>query len=192
MEKSSHGQPSHCCLAVLFVFVTGVGGINADGSIKRVVNTGRTSVNAWCQAPCSEDELVRGVASRLNDMLEFPNENSEYFQLLKYKQDEFYGIHHDYLSISRDRQEGCRILTAYLYLSNVEEGGGTRFDKLDLTVMPKLGRILIWPSVLDESPHDKDFRTTHTALPVEEGVKYGANSWYHQRDFRTPNANGCT
>ena len=62
-----------------------------------------------------------------------------------------------------------------MYLNDVEAGGGTNFDKLDITVMPKRGRALLWPNVLDESPHTKDDRTTHQALPVEKGIKYGAN-----------------
>ena len=30
------------------------------------------------------------------------------------------------------------------------------------------------------------------ALPVEAGVKFGANLWIHQYDFRTPHKSGCT
>lgn len=60
-----------------------------------------------------------------------------------------------------------------MYLNDVPEGGGTRFNNLDLTVKPKKGAALIWPSVLDERPHDKDERTMHEAMPVIEGVKYG-------------------
>jgi hypothetical protein len=67
--------------------------------------------------------------------------------------------------------EGCRILTVYLYLNDVEEGGGTNFPVLDLTVMPKQGRVVLWPSVLDSNPHDMDNRTNHQALPVVQGVK---------------------
>jgi prolyl 4-hydroxylase len=74
------------------------------------------------------------------------------------------------------RQPGVRILTLYLYLNDVEEGGGTNFDELDITVMPKRGRALLWPSVLDSDPDQKDERTTHQALPVGKGsIKYGAN-----------------
>ena len=73
----------------------------------------------------------------------------------------------------------------FLLLSNdVEAGGGTNFPELDLTVMPKRGRVLIWPSVLDDDPNEKDDRTDHQALPVEAGKKYGANAWLHMRDFK--------
>jgi prolyl 4-hydroxylase len=80
----------------------------------------------------------------------------------------------------------------YLYLNDVEEGGGTNFDKLNITVMPKRGRALLWPSVLNEKPNMKDDRTTHQALPVEKGIKFGANAWFHMRDFKAPHAALCT
>ena len=50
--------------------------------------------------------------------------------------------------------------------------------------MPKRGKALIWPSVLNDSPNLKDGRTEHQALPVEAGIKYGANAWVHQKDFK--------
>lgn len=55
-------------------------------------------------------------------------------------------------------------------------GGGTDFPLLDLTVMPKKGSAVIWPSVKNEAPNEKDSRTDHQALPVEAGTKYGANA----------------
>ena len=96
-----------------------------------------------------------------------------------------------FFTYKANRQQGVRILTVYLYLNEVEEGGGTNFDVLGLTVMPKRGRVLIWPSVLNEDPWKEDHRTSHQALPVEKGIKYGANAWFHMRDFKTPNINGC-
>jgi prolyl 4-hydroxylase len=62
-----------------------------------------------------------------------------------------------------------------MYLSDVEAGGGTNFPNLDVTVMPKKGRALLWPSVLDSDPSSKDDRTAHQALPVEAGTKFAAN-----------------
>lgn len=79
----------------------------------------------------------------------------------------------------------------FLYLNDVEAGGGTDFPGLGITVQPKRGRVLIWPSVLNEDPNAKDPRTDHQALPVEKGIKYGANAWLHQRDFKTVFDRGC-
>ena len=85
-----------------------------------------------------------------------------------------------------------RILTVFFYLNTVEAGGGTRFPALnDLTVQPVRGRVLIWPSVLDENPDLMDPRTNHQALPVEKGIKYGANAWIHQRDYKTADLDQC-
>lgn len=53
------------------------------------------------------------------------------------------------------------MLTLFLYLNDVEEGGGTHFPLLDITVQPKKGSALLWPSVVDEDPESKDGRTDH-------------------------------
>ena len=91
------------------------------------------------------------------------------------------GEHHDYIPAEIKYKQGVRILTVFLYLNNVEAGGGTNFPLLDLTVEPKIGRALIWPSVLDKHPNAADYRTNHQALPVEQGIKFGINAWLHQR-----------
>ncbi|KAL7531944.1 hypothetical protein ACHAXR_004324 [Thalassiosira sp. AJA248-18] len=79
---------------------------------------------------------------------------------------------------------GVRILTLFIYLNDVAEGGGTRFPLLNITVQPKKGNAVLWPSVLDESPESKDDRTGHEALPVLKGIKYGSNAWIHSRNFK--------
>jgi prolyl 4-hydroxylase len=91
-----------------------------------------------------------------------------------------------------DRQCGPRILTFFLYLSDVEEGGGTNFPQLDLTVAPKKGRALLWPSILNSNPLAKDGRTSHQALEVVAGLKFAANGWIHMYDYVTPQKAGCT
>jgi len=80
-----------------------------------------------------------------------------------------------------------------MYLNDVPAGGGTRFSspQSDLTVMPKQGRVVIWPSVLNTNTTAEDLRTFHEALPVEKGIKYGANAWVHQYDFKTPFTEDC-
>jgi prolyl 4-hydroxylase len=70
-------------------------------------------------------------------------------------------------------------LTFFLYLSDVEAGGGTDFPELGITVMPKKGRAVLWPSVYNAEPMNVDYRTEHQALPVFDGLKFGANAWVH-------------
>ena len=100
--------------------------------------------------------------------------------------------HHDYIPHQEERQCGPRILTFFLYLSDVIEGGGTNFPQLDITIEPKRGRALVWPSVYNHNPMKKDPRMMHQALEVLNGTKYAANGWIHMYDYVTPQANGCT
>ena len=168
-----------------------VGELKFDGTYENNVNSGRTSKNSWCQHECYNDTISQRVIQRITDLTNIPEVNSEYLQMLKYEVGEYYQTHHDYIPHLKDRQQGARIMTVYMYLNDVEEGGGTQFPNLDITVQPKKGRALLWPSVLDEDPDQKDPRTMHQAMKVTKGVKYGANAWIHQRDFKTPNSNGC-
>jgi prolyl 4-hydroxylase len=114
--------------------------------------------------------MAQRVIERITNITKIPETNSEYLQLLKYTPVEFYKTHHDYLEFGRTRQSGARLITVFLYLNEVEEGGGTEFPDYDITVTPKRGRALIWPSVKDEDPDEMDERTEHQALPVIKGV----------------------
>lgn len=154
-------------------------------------NEGRTSMNAWCTNECYGDSVAKEVIDRIATITGIPEENSEFLQLLRYEQGQFYQTHSDYIPYQRERPTGVRILTFYIYLSDVEEGGGTNFPDLDLTVTPKRGRAVLWPSVLDQHPNTQDARTNHQAMPVLSGTKFGANAWLHMRDYKGPNRMGC-
>ena len=168
-----------------------IGKRNADGTYDKQVSNGRTSTNTWCKNECEEDPISQSVVKRVTNITNIPAQNNENLQLLKYEEGQFYETHHDYVAHQTERQSGVRILTVFLYLNEVEEGGGTDFPELGITVQPKQGRVLIWPSVKDGNPDEKDPLTRHQALPVLKGVKYGANAWVHQRDYQTPKKNGC-
>jgi len=170
----------------------GVGKPKHDGTHDATVDYSRTSHNTWCKEPtCYEDTLVSPVVARIANITRTKNENAEYLQMLQYEPDQYYKQHHDYIEHHKGLPCGVRILTLFIYLNDVEEGGGTKFNFLDITVQPKKGSAVLWPSVLDESPEDKDGRTDHEALPVIKGVKYGANAWIHNRNYKEAYARNC-
>jgi len=171
-----------------------VGKLLPDGSFDSVQSIGRTSENAWCahRNKCRNDTLVQLVHDRIAKVTGIPEVNSEDFQLLKYEPGQFYRTHHDYIEHQKDRRSGPRILTFFLYLSDLEEGGATNFPKLDIAVKPKVGRALLWPSVLDSDPSDKEPRTDHEAQEVIKGTKFGANAWLHLHDYMAAQELGCT
>mmetsp|Transcript_20758 Transcript_20758/g.42377 ORF Transcript_20758/g.42377 Transcript_20758/m.42377 type:complete len:495 (+) Transcript_20758:64-1548(+) len=173
-----------------------VGDEQFDGTLDSTVSEGRTSENAWCDvhSGCRDEPVVSKIYDKMSNVTGIPPDNSEDLQLLKYEVTQFYQVHHDYIEEERDRQDGPRILTFFLYLSDDGlQGGGTRFTSLDppLTIQPKKGRALLWPSVLNSKPRDIDDRMEHEALPVEKGTKFAANAWIHLFNERKADEMGC-
>ena len=111
------------------------GKLLADGTYERGYSNVRTSSNTWCERECYKDPTVKGVIDRITNITQIPEENSEFLQLLKYQEGEFYKTHHDYLDFGLERQCGVRLMTVFLYLNEVEEGGGTEFPKLGEMVL---------------------------------------------------------
>ena len=148
----------------------------------------RTSVNSWCMEDCYNDPIAQKVMEKITNATGIPEGNAEYLQLLKYSPGQYYKEHHDFTFPHQYLPPGPRIITFFLYLNNVEKGGGTRFndlgDGISVDIQPKKGMALVWPSVLDKNPVDIDDRTYHEALVVEQGEKYGANAWFHLRNFK--------
>eukprot|EP00581_Thalassiosira_minuscula_P016868 CAMPEP_0183730882 /NCGR_PEP_ID=MMETSP0737-20130205/33763_1 /TAXON_ID=385413 /ORGANISM="Thalassiosira miniscula, Strain CCMP1093" /LENGTH=517 /DNA_ID=CAMNT_0025963473 /DNA_START=62 /DNA_END=1612 /DNA_ORIENTATION=+ len=155
-----------------------VGEEKPDGSYHSLETKSRTSRNTWCQDPsCYGDPLVAPVIERIANLTKTEDKNSEYLQLLQYETGQFYTQHHDYIPHQREMPCGVRILTLFIYLNDVEEGGGTHFPLLGITIQPKKGSAVLWPNVLDQDPETQDPRSDHEALPVLKGNKYGANAW---------------
>ena len=171
---------------------TDTGQMNKFGETGRVLSQGRTSSNSWCREDCLADPHVQAVMARIAEVTLVPTENYESFQILRYEVGQKYNMHHDYGHQQRLLACGPRILTFFLYLSDVEEGGETSFPDLGINVAPKRGKALLWPSVLDEDPEMVEPRTMHAALPVIKGVKFAANSWIHLYNYQIPNLWGCT
>ena len=113
---------------------------------------------------------------------------------MRLEKGQYYNEHHDEVGDVHDNDYlavGPRILTFFLYLNDVEEGGETRFvdligddSSIHLDVEAKKGRALLWPSMLNEDLLAYDIRTYHAALEVKRGKKYGANVWMHLRDYK--------
>ena len=114
---------------------------------------------------------------------------SQYFQILRYEPGQFYRQHHDQQTAHWTPQ-GVRVYTFFVYLTDVEAGGGTKFNDLGLVVTPKLGRAILWPSVVAADLLTGEKNTHHEALPVERGIKFAANLWIHLYDFKTPSRSG--
>jgi len=171
---------------------TDQGEVNDFGEMEQIVSKTRTSNNAWCTDECERLPGVMSATDKIESFTGVPRENYESYQILRYRKDQFYRMHHDSSAGKDDTLAGHRILTFFLYLSDVEEGGATRFSRLGLDVSPKKGRALVWPSVMNDDPAMWDKRMYHEARDVIRGEKRAANHWIHLYDYETPNKWGCT
>jgi hypothetical protein len=95
-----------------------------------------------CIGACERNPQVQKLTNRIEKVTNVPKKNYESFQILQYDHDQFYRSHHD-SSGTEKGVSGHRILTFFLYLTDVEEGGETKFNKLDIQVKPKRGRALV-------------------------------------------------
>jgi Rps23 Pro-64 3,4-dihydroxylase Tpa1-like proline 4-hydroxylase len=119
---------------------TDAGARNArTGEVEKKVSEGRTSRNAWCRGACNEHPLVKKLFQKFSETTGIVHENYEKMQVLHYEPGQYYRAHHDANSRQKQLICGMRILTVFLYLSDVEEGGHTGFPKLDIAVAPKKG-----------------------------------------------------
>ena len=85
-----------------------------------------------------------------------------------------------------DPNVGNRILTAILYMSDVQAGGGTVFLRAGIRVQPEKGSIAVWYNL--KASGEKDYLTLHAGCPVLVGTKWVATKWFRERDqeFRRP------
>ena len=153
----------------------------------------RTSSTSWCEhRGCGRDPLLARVRERIANVTLVPETNAEHLQVLKYDVGQFYKVHHDQNS-PQTSAWGPRMYTFFMYLNDAAEGGGgeTHFPQLNISIKPKRGRALLWPSVLNEDPNERDFRTEHEAVVVRKGQKFAANYWLHMYDFQDATDKGC-
>ena len=68
-----------------------VGTIHPDGSHDAVMSDRvRTSTNAWCKDTCENDVIVKSLWNKIERTVHIPQNNSEFLQLLKYEESQFY------------------------------------------------------------------------------------------------------
>jgi cytochrome c551/c552 len=158
----------------------------------KLATTTRTSSTFWCNNDCQTTPISTLIREKIGSILQIPAYHFEPIQLLKYNVGESFVPHHDFSYDELTLPCGPRVLTFFLYLSDVEEGGETSFPDLQLTIKPKKGKAVLWPNTLSENPMRKDTRMTHEAKPVKAGVKYAANVWVHLLEWDRPSLWSCT
>lgn len=157
----------------------------SDTDGKTQVHAHRTSRGAMLQR--GESALVQRIEARLAAITQWPVENGEGLQMLRYEAGNEYRPHFDWFAPSlpgpRKHLErgGQRLGTVVMYLSDVEQGGGTSFPKIGLQVQPKKGCAVFFANT--DAYHVPDQNSLHAGEPVIEGVKYIATKWLRAREY---------
>ena len=155
---------------------------------KHVQHESRTSDNCWIDHDAND--IVHEVSKRLSILVQMPIRNAEQYQLVFYKEGAQYKPHFDSFDYETPDGKknwepgGQRTITVLAYLNDVEEGGGTHFPELEVTINPKKGDVVVFHNTLTEIPasnypkiHPKSL---HAGMPVIKGEKWMVNLWFRE------------
>ena len=147
------------------------------------VNSARTSDGMFFTR--SENPVCDRVEKRLAELLNWPFENGEGLQVLRYRMGAQYVPHYDYFDPAQPgtakivQRGGQRVATVVMYLRTPERGGATVFPDIGLEVQPVKGSGVFFSY---DRPHP-DTKTLHGGTPVTLGEKYVATKWLRENEF---------
>lgn len=147
------------------------------------VNAARTSEGMFFNR--GENELVARIEARLAALLNWPLENGEGLQVLRYAPGAEYKPHFDYFDPVQPgtaavlRRGGQRVGTVVMYLNTPEQGGATVFPDAGVTVHPIEGHAVFF----SYSQPVAATKTLHGGAPVLQGEKWVATKWLRQGRF---------
>lgn len=155
-----------------------------SGPEKGVVSKARTNDVCWIDH--NFDIAFSRIGRRIAGLVGMPLSHAESFQVIRYSPGAEYKGHFDAFDPTTDTGKrnwlrgGQRLITALGYLNHVEEGGETRFSKLDMSVEPEPGKLLVFhncePGSIRKHP-----QSLHAGCPVIKGEKWAFNLWFRSR-----------
>lgn len=144
----------------------------------------RTAENTWIM---ENSDLVFKIKNIVSEYTGLPIENQEHLHIVKYKVGGQYKTHHDFFHENTDYYESCvnqggqRSFSCLFYLNDEFEGGETDFPKLDITIKPKKGTLVIWKNLNEDGTPNHD--SLHAGLPVTSGEKWICIIWVREKEF---------
>jgi prolyl 4-hydroxylase len=147
------------------------------------VNEARTSEGMFFNR--GENEMCQRIEARIAAMLDWPVENGEGVQVLRYKPGAQYRPHYDYFDPAQPgtpsilKRGGQRVATVVMYLNTPGRGGATTFPDVHFEASPVKGNAVFFSY---DRPHPMT-RSLHGGAPVIEGEKWVATKWLRQGRF---------
>jgi prolyl 4-hydroxylase len=147
------------------------------------VNAARTSEGMFFTR--GENAVCKRVEARIAALLQWPVENGEGLQVLRYRPGAEYKPHYDYFDPAQPgtpnilKRGGQRVASLVMYLNTPQRGGGTVFPDVHLEVGPVKGNAVFFSY---DRPHPMT-RSLHGGAPVMEGEKWVATKWLREGRF---------
>jgi prolyl 4-hydroxylase len=147
------------------------------------VNEARTSQGMFFDR--GEKEIVKRIEARMGVLLDWPVENGEGLQILRYLPGAEYKPHYDYFDPAHSgtptilKRGGQRVASLVCYLNTPAGGGATIFPDVKLDVAPVKGNAVFFSY---DRAHPAT-RTLHGGAPVVEGEKWVATKWLREGRF---------
>mmetsp|Transcript_12532 Transcript_12532/g.20867 ORF Transcript_12532/g.20867 Transcript_12532/m.20867 type:complete len:470 (-) Transcript_12532:99-1508(-) len=139
-----------------------------------------------------QDEAYTKLEAKLSELVKVESKFVEPLEFVHYTKMQSFGMHHDFNLHDLWLPVGPRVLSMFLCLTDVPEGGAMGFPDLDwLLVPPKKGQLLIWPNVLSEHTRKRHPDMASESLPVLKGEKYGVHTWVRLHDYERAEKMGC-
>jgi prolyl 4-hydroxylase len=130
----------------------------------------------------NQHEIARKISDFCEIILDLPKKNMESLQLVKYDVSGYFKEHYDAEpDKSKTNNIKDRAHTFIVYLNDVEEGGETRFPKLNIDVKPKKGMGIYFKTLLPNN--NLLINSLHQGMPIIRGEKYIVNKWIHLNKF---------
>lgn len=148
-----------------------------------VVHEARTSEGMFFNR--GENELCRRIEARLAALCQWPLENGEGLQILRYGPGAEYKPHYDYFDPEQPGSHkalgsaGQRVASVVIYLNTPTRGGATTFPDAGIDVSPIKGNAVFFSY---DRPHPMT-KTLHGGAPVLEGEKWVATKWLRERAY---------
>jgi prolyl 4-hydroxylase len=147
------------------------------------VNEARTSDGMFFQP--AEFPVCARLEERIAALLDWPLENGEGLQILRYGPGTQYQPHYDYFDPAEAgtptilKRGGQRVASIVCYLNTPEAGGATVFPDAGLEVAPVRGNAVFFSY---DRPHPAT-RTLHGGAEVSAGEKWVATKWMREGRF---------
>jgi prolyl 4-hydroxylase len=147
------------------------------------INAARTSEGMFFAR--GEHPVCARLEARIAALVNWPLENGEGLQVLRYQPGAEYKPHYDYFDPAQSgtpvilKRGGQRLATLIAYLNTPSRGGATIFPDVKLEVAPVRGHAVFFSY---DRP-DPATRSLHGGAPVLEGEKWIVTKWLREGRF---------